>query len=116
MALARRIIGPERAYRAFRDYAESERREMHELVADTPLISFVERQLAGSIGAASARVLVSRIAGGETISLDEVITILDETQQAIEYGRQLEQKSSELEADRGAAARGECAAEGNRHA
>jgi len=43
-------------------------------------------------------VLVSRIAGGETISLDEVITILDETQQAIEYGRQLEQKSSELEA------------------
>ena len=98
MALARRIIGPERAYRAFRDYAESERREMHELVADTPLISFVERQLAGSIGAASARVLVSRIAGGETISLDEVITILDETQQAIEYGRQLEQKSSELEA------------------
>ena len=98
MALARRIIGPDRAYRAFRDYAESEEREMHELVADTPLISFVERQLAGSIGAASARVLVSRIAGGETISLDEVITILDETQQAIEYGRQLEQKSSELEA------------------
>jgi signal transduction histidine kinase len=71
---------------------------MHELVADNQLISFVERQLAGSIGAASARVLVSRIAGGETISLDEVITILDETQQAIEYGRQLEQKSSELEA------------------
>ncbi len=98
MALARRIIGPDRAYRTFRDYAESEGREMHELVADTPLISFVERQLAGSIGAASARVLVSRIAGGETVSLDEVITILDETQQAIEYGRQLEQKSSELEA------------------
>ena len=98
MALARRIIGPERAYRAFRDYAEGEKRKIHELVADTMLISFVERQLAGSIGAASARVLVSRIAGGETISLDEVITILDETQQAIEYGRQLEQKSSELEA------------------
>src|SRR5690606_17611469 len=65
---------------------------------DAALISFVERQLAGSIGAASARVLVLRIAGGETISLDEVITILDETQQAIEYGRQLEQKSAELEA------------------
>jgi len=98
MALARRIIGPEGAYRAFRDYADSEHRQIHELVANNQLISFVERQLAGSIGAASARVLVSRIAGGETISLDEVITILDETQQAIEYGRQLEQKSSELEA------------------
>src|SRR3546814_18257054 len=41
--------------------------------------------------------MVSRVAGGETITGDEVITILDETQQAIEYGRQLEQKSAELE-------------------
>jgi Na+/proline symporter/nitrogen-specific signal transduction histidine kinase len=98
MALARRIIGPDRAYRAFRDYARSQHLDMHELVADAALIAFVERQLAGSIGAASASVLVSRVAGGETISLEEVITILDETQQAIEYGRQLEQKSTELEA------------------
>jgi signal transduction histidine kinase len=97
MALAHRIMGPDRAYRVFRDYAETQRRGVNELVADAALISFVERQLAGSIGAASARVLVSRIAGGETISLEEVITILDETQQAIEYGRQLEQKSAELE-------------------
>jgi signal transduction histidine kinase len=97
LALAQRIMGPDRAYQAFRDYATSQRRGMHELVADAALISFVERQLAGSIGAASARVLVSRIAGGETISLDVVITILDETQQAIEYSRQLEQKSTELE-------------------
>jgi signal transduction histidine kinase len=98
MALARRIIGPERAYRAFRDYAKSQHLDIHELAADAALIAFVERQLAGSIGAASASVLVSRIAGGETISLEEVITILDETQQAIEYSRQLEQKSAELEA------------------
>ncbi len=98
IALAQRIMGPERAYRAFWDYGVSRGRSMQELQADAPLISFVERQLAGSIGAASARVLVSRVAGGETISLDEVITILDETQQAIEYGRQLEQKSAELQA------------------
>jgi signal transduction histidine kinase len=98
MALARRIIGGDRAYRAFRDYAASQKRRIDGLVADTALISFVERELAGSIGAASARVMVSRIAGGETISFEEVITILDETQQAIEHGRQLEQKSAELEA------------------
>jgi hypothetical protein len=76
LALAHRVMGPDRAYQAFRDYAASQKRDMQELVADAGLISFVERQLAGSIGAASARVLVSRIAGGETISLDEVITIL----------------------------------------
>lgn len=98
MALPRRIIGGDRAYRLFRDYAHGQGRTIPELVVDAALIAFVERELAGSIGAASARVLVSRVAGGETVSLDELITILDETQQAIEYGRRLEQKSSELEA------------------
>jgi Na+/proline symporter/nitrogen-specific signal transduction histidine kinase len=98
ISLARRILGPERAYRALRDYARRQGRSIDALAADTALISFVERQLAGSIGAASARVLVSRVAGGETISLDEVISILDQAQRAIEYGRRLEQKSAELEA------------------
>ena len=98
VALARRIMGPDRAYRAFRDYARSQGQPIHALAGDAELIAFVERQLAGSIGAASARVLVSRVAGGETISLDEVIAILDQTQQAIEYGRRLELKSAELEA------------------
>ena len=49
----------------------------------------MERQLAGSIGAASARTLISRVAKGETITLDAVISLLDETQQAIRYSREL---------------------------
>jgi len=47
-------------------------------------VAHVERVLAGNIGAASARVLVSGVAQGESISLAEVIEILDETQQAID--------------------------------
>jgi signal transduction histidine kinase len=35
---------------------------------------------------------------GEILSIDEVMTILDESSQAIEYSRRLEQKSQELEA------------------
>jgi signal transduction histidine kinase len=35
---------------------------------------------------------------GEVLSIDEVMTILDESSQAIEYSRRLEQKSAELEA------------------
>src|SRR3546814_8904559 len=94
--LARRIIGSDHSYRAFRDNARSQKCAVRDLVADPALIAFVERQLASSIGAASARVMVSRVAGGETITVDEVITILDETQQAIAYGRLLEPKSAEL--------------------
>jgi len=56
----------------------------------------VERQLAGGIGAVSARQMVSRIAKGEALSIDTVMALLEETQQAIEHSRALERKSEEL--------------------
>jgi Na+/proline symporter/nitrogen-specific signal transduction histidine kinase len=98
-ALLQRFIGPERAARAFADYAAARgERIIDRLEADANLIAFVERLLAGSIGAASARGLVASVAKGEVLRFDEVIAILEETQQAIAYSRQLEQKSRELEA------------------
>lgn len=97
--LARRILGRERADRLFADYAHSLGVDGHKDLpkTDPALIVYVERALAGSIGAASARSLVARIAKGETISLESVIQILDETQEAIRYSRELERKSRELE-------------------
>lgn len=53
--------------------------------------------LAGAIGAASARVVISTIVEGEALSIDDVMQILDETSHVMEYSRQLEQKSRELE-------------------
>jgi signal transduction histidine kinase len=41
--------------------------------------------------------MVSAIAKGETLSFDEMMAILEETQQVIAYSRELEQKSRELE-------------------
>jgi Na+/proline symporter/nitrogen-specific signal transduction histidine kinase len=95
--LTQRILGAERAYQIFRDYARRQGRPDHLPAPDPPLIAYVERQLASSVGAASARSLVSRIAEGETISLDALIAILDETQQAIRTSRALERKSQELQ-------------------
>ena len=97
-ALLQRFIGPERAARAFSDYAEKRGVNIGDrLEADTELIAFVERLLAGSIGAASARAMVAAIAKGETLSFEEMMAILEETQQVIAYSRELEQKSRELE-------------------
>ncbi|MGP1254325.1 MAG: ATP-binding protein [Kiloniellales bacterium] len=95
--LTQRILGPERSYQIFRDYARRQGREDHLPAPDPPLIAYVERQLASNVGAASARSLVSRIVKGETISLDALISILDETQQAIRTSRALERKSRELQ-------------------
>ncbi|MCR9254834.1 MAG: sensor histidine kinase [Alphaproteobacteria bacterium] len=97
--LTRRILGPDRALKIFRDYAASQGLPRTG-IGPTPspvLIGHIERELASSVGAASARSLLSGIVTGETIDLDTVITLLDETQQAIRYSRELEQKSRELE-------------------
>src|SRR5690606_6821442 len=59
-------------------------------------IGRLERELAGSIGAASAHVMMSKVVSGEAVSLEEVMQMADETQQAIEYSQQLEQTSAEL--------------------
>ncbi len=97
MDLTQRIIGRKKARELFRKFAESQGSSESMPEPSAELIADVERHLAGSIGAASARVMVSRVSIGEAISLDEVIKILDETQQVIAYSHQLEQKSTELE-------------------
>ena len=62
------------------------------------MISRIERELAGSIGAASANAMVQRVAGRETVGLPELMDIADETRRFIETSRALEEKSGELEA------------------
>ena len=96
--LTQRFLGRDRAYRAFRDYAH--RRGLPGRMpadADADLVAFVERLLAGSLGAASAHVVVSSVAKGEMPTLTEVMTLLEETHQAIAYSQELERKSAELE-------------------
>ena len=94
--LLARFIGPQRASEAFDRYIDDNNN--YPLQADPRLIHYTERLLAGAIGAASARVMVSSIVMGEVLSIEEVMTILDESTQVIEYSRRLEQQSRELEA------------------
>lgn len=95
--LTQSVLGAEPAYRIFRDYARRQGRRDHLPAPDPALIAYVERQLASTVGAASARTLVSRIVTGETITVESVIAILDEAQEAIRHSRELERKSLELE-------------------
>ena len=96
--LAERFLGHERTDELFELYAR--RRGLgrnSDALADGELVQFVERRLAGAIGAASARVMVATTIKGEGVSVDEIMQILDETSQVLEYSRQLEQKSKALE-------------------
>ncbi|MDX1400400.1 MAG: sensor histidine kinase [Kiloniellales bacterium] len=97
-ALAVRFVGQDQADRAFRGYAANRGLDLNSLQnADAEFVGFTERLLAGAIGAASARVMVSSVAKGEVVGLDEVLEILQETSQVREYSQRLEQKSQELE-------------------
>jgi len=65
--------------------------------ADADLVHYVEMQLAGVIGAASARIMVASVVKEEALSLQEVRAMLSEASQIIVYSHRLEQKSQELE-------------------
>ena len=99
LPLIGRFIGPERARNAFADYARSRGAASVEVLpADAGLVHFAETTLAGAIGSASARVMVSSVVKEEPLGLDEVMNILDEASQVRAYSKRLEQKSLELEA------------------
>jgi len=94
--VAQRILGGQRAHDLFKAFA-LEPGQIPSHVDPTPdLIGRLERELAGSIGAASAHVMLSKVVSGDEVSLEEVMRIADETQQVIEYSQKLERTSEEL--------------------
>lgn len=97
-AIAQRILGVEEAQRLFRQAAQQQGRSGQALVADNAFITQLERTLAGSIGSASAHAMISQVVTGQTISLDALVRIADESQRIREDSRQIEEKSRQLEA------------------
>ena len=97
--LLSRFLGEQRADAAFGQFEQEHARRLdRKAPADFAVVSFVERQLAGAIGAASARIMVASVLREEMHDIDEVTRILDEASQLVVYSRRLEDKSRELEA------------------
>lgn len=99
--LAQRLIGAEEARRLFDSGGRGLRMAPGQPVADDALITELERKLAGSVGAASARTMISQVVTGETISLSELLKIADETERVRRYSHQLEAQSRQLAAAAG---------------
>ena len=98
--LLARFLGSAAADSAFAEYASAKGLSWPDqrLAADADLVHYVEVQLGGAIGAASARVMVGSVVKEEALTIDEVREILDEASQVVVYSHRLEQKSRELEA------------------
>jgi Na+/proline symporter/nitrogen-specific signal transduction histidine kinase len=87
--LLARFVGLRAAGEAFAEHARRG--------ANTDLVHFVENQLAGVIGAASAHIMLASVVTEEVLTLDEVRAVLDDASQIVVYSHRLEQKSQELE-------------------
>ncbi len=82
LPLAARFLGAARAQQLFADYARRAGvARVDDIPADAQLVQFVETQLAGAIGSASARARVASVVEEEPLALDEVARILDESRQ-----------------------------------
>ena len=96
MVMAQRIIGSVQAQRLFQSEAQKQGVSGF-LPEPTPeFLERLERELAGSVGAATAHAMVGQIVGGTSVTVQDLMAVADETAQMMEYSSRLELQSEEL--------------------
>jgi Na+/proline symporter/nitrogen-specific signal transduction histidine kinase len=96
--LLTRFLGDEKAKFIFSTYEKDNNLSLKKAEkANTELINYVENQLGGVLGASSAKILIGTVVKEDPISLEEMLHILDQTQEIIINNKALETKSKELE-------------------
>ncbi|MEM9333849.1 MAG: NahK/ErcS family hybrid sensor histidine kinase/response regulator [Pseudomonadota bacterium] len=94
--LADQFLGNAHAGRSFDEFAEREGLDLSpSLAADRRLLQFTERLLAGAIGAASARIVITTALRKTGVEVADVVVLLDETSQAVRFNRQLTEATLE---------------------
>ncbi|MDE0590037.1 ATP-binding protein [Halocynthiibacter sp. C4] len=96
LVMAQRIMGPEQAQRLFQTVAVAQGKGGFLPDPSPQFLEQLERELAGSVGAATAHAMIGQIVGGATVSVEDLMAVADETAQMMEYSNQLEAKTAEL--------------------
>lgn len=91
-----RFLGEKRATRALNIFFTKYNLPKDTQLADARLINFSEKLLTGSIGSASAKILIASVVKEQQISLVEVLKILEESKENIVNNKMLTEKSNEL--------------------
>lgn len=96
--LLKRFLGEDRTHILLRIYEDENNVNLDKVtIANAEIIAYAETQLAGALGASSAKILMGSVVKEDPISLDEMLHVLDQTQEIIVTNRELEQKSKELQ-------------------
>lgn len=91
-----RFLGEEKTGRAMKRFFLKYDLSETETKADSRLISYSEKLLTGSVGAASAKLLISSVVKEHPVSLPKVLEILEESKETIVANKQLQRQSRDL--------------------
>ena len=95
LIMAQRILGATEAQKLFQTEADLQGKSGY-LPDTTPdFLAQLERELAGSVGAATAHAMIGQIVGRASVTVEDLMAVADETAQMMEYSSQLEAKSDE---------------------
>jgi Na+/proline symporter/signal transduction histidine kinase len=97
LVMAQRILGHAEAQTLFRDTARAQGKSGYLPDVTPAFIMTLERQLAGSVGGATAHAMMSQLTRGAAVSVEDLMAVADEAAQIMEYSSRLEAKSAELE-------------------
>lgn len=96
LAMSQRILGAAEAQSFFEAQTRAQGKAGF-LPDPTPdFLDKLERELAGSVGAATAHAMIAQIVGGRLVTVDDLMAVASETAQIMEHSAQLEAKSEEL--------------------
>ena len=97
LIMSQRILGGREAQAIFEMEAERQGLTGYLPEATPVFIQRLERELAGSVGAATAHAMIGQLTGGSGVSVQDLIAVADEAAQILEYSNRLEAKSTEQE-------------------
>ncbi len=96
LSLASRFVGAERAQQSFQHFARRTGQPLSlKQPADTRWIAHTERLLAGVLGASSTRAVVKAVLEGRDMEVEDVVRIVGEASEVLEFNRTLLQGAIE---------------------
>lgn len=97
LIMSQRILGGPEAQAIFEAEALRQGKVGYLPEVTSDFIERLERDLAGSVGAATAHAMIGQLIGGSSVSVEDLIAVADEAAQILEYSNRLEAKSKEQE-------------------
>ncbi|MEP3345299.1 MAG: ATP-binding protein [Litoreibacter sp.] len=97
LVMAQRLLGAREAQTLFQKEAERQGKAGYLPDATPDFITLLERELAGSVGGATAHAMIAQINGQASITVRDLLAVADESAQMLEYSSKLETQSFELE-------------------